>query len=161
MNLTALKNENGSLSGILIPRADLYELKNSVKSDTPLYDYLNDLLSLQENQNPEDILLSNGLTIDETNRRSALLTEELYKNAFEKGVSMIYRDERTKAPDEFIRANPDGSEDLVAYDLGKRNHILIKKLIPPGKGYWAYLIPAETTAHETGVHHSGRSQRGR
>jgi len=57
-------------------------------------------------------LMPNGLTVAETNREMAKTTEELYKNAFSKGLPLFYRDERTNTPGEFVRANPDGSEDI-------------------------------------------------
>ena len=84
-------------------------------------------------------MLTNGLTIAETNKAGAKLTEELYQHAFEKGIPMYYQDNRTKDPDEFIRANPDGSEDLIFYDFENDNRTLVKKLVPPAKGKFAHL----------------------
>jgi hypothetical protein len=139
MNVKELKNENGSLSGIMIPANDFSELKNSVKSGTPLYTYLDSLLIAATDENHEEITLENGLSIAETNKRSALFTEALYRQAFEKNVPVYYQDERTSGPDEFIRANPDGSEDLVLYDFENDTRSLLKNLIPPAKGQFAYL----------------------
>ncbi|MFI5139562.1 MAG: hypothetical protein ACHQIM_17210, partial [Sphingobacteriales bacterium] len=104
--------------------------------------YLKKILSSPDEQVSDNEIMPNGITIAETNKRTALITEELYMHAFEKGVPMFYRDNRVKYPKEFIRANPDGSEDLVTYNLEKRNYTLMKNLAPPGKGYWSYLIPA-------------------
>lgn len=142
MKLTELKNEKGLLSGIIVPVADFRELKTIVKPGTPFYTYLNRALSAQPEPNGDKDIMSNGHTIDETNKTAALITEELYMYAFEKGVPMFYRDNRVKSPKEFIRANPDGSEDLVTYNLEKRDYTLVKNLLPPGKGYWSYLTTA-------------------
>jgi len=139
MNVRELKNENGSLSGIMIPAKDFSELKNSVKSDTPLYTYLDGLLTGATGEDLKEIIHQNGLTIAETNKRSALLTEGLYRHAFEKSVPVYYQDDRTSGPDEFIRANPDGSEDLVFYDFDNDTRTLLKNLIPPMEGQFAYL----------------------
>jgi len=138
MNVTELKNDKGVISGIVIPSADFRELKISVNPKAPFYAYISRVLS--EQPKSEELILPNGHTIDETNKMTALTIEELYRHAFEKGVPMFYQDERTKGPKEFIRANPDGSEDLISYNLKKRNYTVIKKLLPPGKGYWAYLL---------------------
>jgi len=160
MNLTELKNENGYLSGIVIPVADFSELKETIKSGTPLHAYLSDLISSAEIQSPYQHILPNGSTIAEDDQRAALLTDELYKNAFKKGIPMFYRDERAKGPKEFIRANPDGSEDLVSYKLENRSYSLLKNLLPPGKGHFSYLSPSNF-ADETKVLHSRRSEWGR
>lgn len=142
MKLTELKNEKGLLSGIIVPVADFAELKTFVKLGNSFYTYLNSIVYSQNGQNEDEKIMSNGKTIDETNKTTAVITEELYTHAFEKGVSMFYRDSRVNSPREFIRANPDGSEDLVTYNLEKRSYTLVKNLLPPGKGYWSYLIPA-------------------
>jgi hypothetical protein len=143
MKLRELKNENGLLSGLIIPAEDFTELKESIKSGTAFFQYLDRLLSGQEIQDSiSQPILPNGLTIAETNNITAIATERLYMDAFDKQIPMFYRDGRLKNPKEFIRANPDGSEDLVSYDIEKRDYTLVKKLMPPGKGYWSYLIPA-------------------
>lgn len=143
MKLRELKNENGLLSGLIIPAEDFTELKESIKSGTAFFQYLDRLLSGQEIQDSiSQPILPNGLTIAETNNITAIATERLYMDAFDKQIPMFYRDGRLKNPKEFIRANPDGSEDLVSYDIDKRDYTLVKKLVPPGKGYWSYLIPA-------------------
>lgn len=142
MKLTELKNEDGLLSGIIVPVADFSELKTSVKPGTPFYTYLNSVLSSQADPSRNKDVMSNGQTIAETNKTTALITEELYTYAFRKGVPMFYRDNRVKSAKQFIRANPDGSEDLVTYNLEERSYRLVKNLLPPGKGFWSYLIPA-------------------
>ncbi len=83
--------------------------------------------------------MPNGSTIAQTNQKTAKHTEEIHREAFSKGVPMFYRDERAKAPKEFVRANPDGSEDLVTYDMATRSYSVLKSLLPAGKGYWSKL----------------------
>lgn len=160
MNLTEIKNDQGNLSGIMIPASDFSEIKESLKKGSRLYHYLDQLMSVKENKN-DDIVLSSGYTIGETNRAGALLAEDIYRQAFKKGIPIYYQDERTKAADEFIAANPDGSEDLVKYDLEDRKHSLIKNLTPPGKSQFAYLSPSRSLTDETTVLYSGGAKRGR
>jgi len=99
-----------------------------------------------DEMDPMGQLMPNGLTVAETNREMARTTEELYKNAFSKGFPMFYRDERANAPGEFIRANPDGSEDLVVYDMGARTYSVVERLMPSGKGLWARAAHEEVFA---------------
>ena len=67
--------------------------------------------------------------------------EEIYIDAWEKGVSPRYRDMRCKENNHFIAANPDGSEDLVSLDLENEKFTTIQKNITPqGKGYFSYLM---------------------
>ena len=80
-------------------------------------------------------------TVKELNEAMAKRTEELYKEAFGKGVSLRYQDERSPKANEFVQANPDGSEQLVELIEGTRTFKVIRELCPPGQGYWAYLSP--------------------
>src|SRR5690606_18794101 len=108
------------------------------------FDYFDSLQSDREDEKRNlKQRMPNGLTVAETNEKMAKLTEDIHRDAFSKGVPMFYRDERAKAPKEFIRANPDGSEDLVSYDLTTRNYSVIKSLLPAGKGYWSKLSIAK------------------
>ena len=67
--------------------------------------------------------------------------EEIYINAWKKGVSPRYRDMRCKKNNHFIAANPDGSEDLVALDVENEKFTVVQKNITPqGKGYFSYLL---------------------
>lgn len=77
----------------------------------------------------------------EVNAAMAKRTEELYKEAFSKGVSLRYQDERSPEDGQFVQANPDGSEQLVELIPGTRTFKVLKELCPPGRGYWAYLSP--------------------
>jgi hypothetical protein len=69
------------------------------------------------------------------------LTEQLYLDAFLKGVSMFYQDDRSALLLEFIKTNPDESEDLVRYERAINDYIFIQNLVPPGEEYWCYLPP--------------------
>jgi len=93
-------------------------------------------------EDPFEQLMPNGLTVAETNERTARITEAIHREAFAKGFPMFYRDERAKAQNEFIRANPDGSEDLILYDMDTSSYSVIAPLLPAGKGYWARLSNA-------------------
>jgi hypothetical protein len=78
-------------------------------------------------------------TIEKKDQAAVKRTEELYRTAFSKGVPLHYQDERTNASNEFIQANPDGSEQLVQIDPESRKFTEIRNLLPAGKGHWAYL----------------------
>lgn len=144
MKLKEIRDEKGTLSGVLIPADDIRELKESLKTDSKFFDYFDSLQSDRDNEKRNlDQLMPNGLTVAETNEKTGKLTTEIHKEAFSKGVPMFYRDERAKAPKEFIRANPDGSEDLVRYDMATRSYSVLKSLLPAGKGYWSKLSIAK------------------
>ena len=40
----------------------------------------------------------------------------------------------------FSAANPDGSEDLVSYDINTRSYQIISRTADKGKGRYAYLL---------------------
>lgn len=80
-------------------------------------------------------------TTTDINAAMAKRTEELYRDAFAKGVSLHYSDERVDKKGQYVQANPDGSEQLVEMIAGTRNFKVIRELCPAGKGYWAYLSP--------------------
>ena len=140
MELKALRNEQGKLSGIVIPREEITELKNSLKTDSEFFRDLDMLLAAEEEAEKSSPNMPSDLTVSESNARAMRTTENLYMEAFAKGVAMYYRDERAKPPKEFIRANPDGSEDLVSFDALTRTYSLIKQMVPAGQGRWAYLL---------------------
>ncbi len=114
MNIKVLKNKSGIVSGEVIPTKDLESV----------------------------IMLPNGKTIAETEQDAFELTRAMYAAAFRKGVPMFYRDKRVQFSHEFVRANPDGSEDLVSFDAASRSYTLIKNLTLAGKGFWANVISA-------------------
>ncbi|MGJ1203833.1 hypothetical protein ACR779_03610 [Sphingobacterium lactis] len=140
MKLKEIRDEKGTLSGVLIPADDFRELKESLKTGSKFFDYFDSLQSNRENEKRNlDQLMPNGSTVAETNEKTAKLTEEIHREAISRDVPMFYRDERARATKEFVRANPDGSEDLVSYDMATRSYSVLKPLLPVGKGYWSKL----------------------
>ncbi|OCX54332.1 hypothetical protein BEL04_08725 [Mucilaginibacter sp. PPCGB 2223] len=77
----------------------------------------------------------------ELDKALAKRTEEMYRDAFVKGISLHYHDERVKKKGQYVQANPDGSEQLVEFVSADRTFKVIKELCPPGQGHWAYLSP--------------------
>jgi len=79
--------------------------------------------------------------LEKLRRTSQKKIEEIYKDAWKKGVSPRYRDMRCKEDNHFIAANPDGSEDLVALDVENEKFTVVQKNITPQKkGYFSYLL---------------------
>jgi hypothetical protein len=74
-------------------------------------------------------VLSSGRTVTETEEEAQKITDELYADAFRKGIPMFYKDDRSKALTQFIRADPNGSEDLVDFDVTKGEYTIIKNLL--------------------------------
>lgn len=141
MKIKVLKNKSGILSGVVIPVEGLDELKGLIKSDTELYKVLDDLLNTQRvSELKKETVLSSGRTAFEIEAEAQIITDKLYADAFSKGIPMFYKDDRAASSTQFIRANPDGSEDLVDFDSTKREYTLLRKLVSAGKGYWSYLI---------------------
>ncbi len=74
-------------------------------------------------------------------------TVELYRQAFSLGLSLNNRDSRCQADAEFVKFNPDGSEDLYCMGEDLKTEIFIHQLVPPGQGKWAYLQMGEIYEH--------------
>lgn len=143
MKIQVLKNESGILSGVVIPAEELNELRSSLKNDSEFFKALEGILNGQNGQSDKsEIVLSSGLTLSQFEKRAQEITNKLYSDAFQKGLPMYYKDDRTQESSHFVRANPDGSEDLVSFDPDKREYSYIKLLVPAGKGYWSHLISA-------------------
>lgn len=87
-----------------------------------------------------DVILSNGNTVRLTEKRHNERIEQVYKSYWDKGISPKYQDERCKAPNEFIAANKDGSEDLVKFNAEDRTYSVISRVSEIGKGKFAYLL---------------------
>ena len=142
MNIKVLKNKSCIVSGEVIPTEDLHEAQESIKRDSELYQVISELLSNPSSTPESEIMLPHGKTIAETEQDAFELTRAMYPDAFRKGVPMFYSDKRVQSSHEFVRANPDGSEDLVSFDAATRSYTLIRNLAPAGKGFWADLISA-------------------
>lgn len=137
MAVKEMRYENGRLSGLFIPVEDIEELK----SDAQFLSYMDKILFKQQESEPAlQDPLPNGLSLQQTDDRSAEVITTLHREAFSKGVPMYYQDARAAPPKEFIRANPDGSEDLVSLDLSTADYTLIKHLLPKGEGSWAFVL---------------------
>lgn len=130
------------VSGVMIHTEDLHEVQESINRDSELYQVISELLSNPSATPKSEIMLPHGKTIVETEHDAFVLTRAMYAETFRKGVPMFYRDNRVKSSHGFVRANPDGSEDLVSFDDLTRSYTLIRNLAPAGKGYWADLISA-------------------
>ncbi len=85
------------------------------------------------------IILPNGMTISEAQAASSKHTEHLHMEKFAKGHYVIYSDERSPKGN-FIRANANGSEDLMTYDPVSKREVVVKRLSDAGKGKLAYLL---------------------
>jgi hypothetical protein len=142
MKVKVLKNKSGILSGLVIPVEELNEVKGSIKNDSELFRIIEDILNNQKVASlKSETVLSSGRTVTETEEEAQKITDNLYADAFRKGIPMFYKDDRSKTLTHFIRANPDGSEDLVNFDVAKGEYTLIKNLLSSGAGYWSYLLP--------------------
>jgi len=130
------------LSGVAMPAEMLEELKNSLKSDSKFFIVLEEILRGQKSNGKDEVIFDSGLNGVQLEEAAKTITDKLYVDAFSKGLPMYYKDARTKDTKQFIRASPDGSEDLVSLNLHDRDYTVIQNLLPPGKGYWSRLIPA-------------------
>jgi hypothetical protein len=88
-----------------------------------------------------EIIFDSGLNATQIEDEAKRIREKIYAEAFSKDQPMYYRDRRTDGTKNFIRANPDGSEDLVALNALTREYRLLEQLISPDKGQFAHLTP--------------------
>ena len=84
----------------------------------------------------ENIKLSNGKAIKEVNEEVRKEVERIYLEEWEKGVSIPFWDKEGN----YYLANPDGSEDLVKYDVATRRYQILSRVSDKGKGKYAYLL---------------------
>lgn len=84
----------------------------------------------------ENIKLSNGKTIKEVNEEVRKEVERIYLEGWAKGISIPFWDKEGN----YYLANPDGSEDLVSYDINTRSYQIISRTADKGKGRYAYLF---------------------
>jgi hypothetical protein len=99
-------------------------------------------MTLEEAQKlKEQIQIGGGKTLAEAERNAGKSIIKAVQDAWNKGVSVNYQDERcSNDPNGFISANPDGSEDLIYIDFLSREKTIIRNLAPEGKGKYAHLI---------------------
>lgn len=84
----------------------------------------------------ENWRLSNGKTIKDINNHVHDEVEKIYLDAWSKGVSVPYFDEKGN----MFLANPDGSDDSVEFDVEGRSYNVLSRVAAPGKGKMSYLI---------------------
>ncbi len=78
--------------------------------------------------------LPNGLSVAETECRMNERIADLYVELWERGLTPKYRDARCKSDKEIIRANADGSEDLLLFNSNDKTYTLLRQLSPEGQG---------------------------
>jgi len=93
------------------------------------------------------IFMSSGVSAQAFEDAVAATTTALYRHAFSLGLSLNNRDSRCEADGEFVKFNPDGSEDLYCMGDDFKTEIFIRQLVPPGEGKWAYLQKSEIFEH--------------
>ena len=71
----------------------------------------------------ENIKLPNGKTIKEVNEEVRKEVERIYLEGWAKGISIPFWDKEGN----YYLANPDGSEDLVSYDINTRSYQIISR----------------------------------
>jgi hypothetical protein len=141
MALKVIVGSDKKNSGVLIPLEDWEQLNATVKPHTPIYDLMEELTVPADIRSfKEGYILPSGLTIQEGEQVSQKNVEDIYIKAFAKGFPRYYEDERCTGEKNMIRANPDGSEDLVDFNWQNGTEQFIKHLIPAGKGKFAYLL---------------------
>jgi hypothetical protein len=84
----------------------------------------------------EKIRLSNGKTVKEVNEEVRHAVENIYVEGWSKGISIPFWD----ADGNFYLANPDGSEDRVAFNRQDRSYTVLARVAEIGQGRFAYLL---------------------
>lgn len=84
----------------------------------------------------ENIVLSNGKTIKQINEAVSKEVEQIYLEGWAKGVSIPFWDKEGN----YYLANPDGSEDLVSYNVDTRSYHILSRVAQAGQGRYAYLL---------------------
>jgi len=85
-------------------------------------------------------VVHSGRTVEELTTASRMVDEELYLEAFARGLSLVYVDERCHREREMILARPDGGEDLILYHPESAKKEFLRELKPAGEGKYGYLI---------------------
>lgn len=84
----------------------------------------------------ENVVLSNGKTVKQVNEDVSKEVERIYMEGWEKGISIPFRDKNGN----IYLANPDGSEDLVAFNRKERSYTVLSRVAESGQGRYAYLL---------------------
>jgi hypothetical protein len=140
MSLQVITGKDGK-RGIFIPLEDWDNLRTTVTPHSPIYELMEKLSEPAPfNLLRKDHILPSGLTIQEVEEEGRKNVEAIYMNAFKNGKSRYYEDNRVTGEKELIRAMPDGSEDLVEFDLQTGEETFVRNLLPAGQGKFAYLL---------------------
>lgn len=91
---------------------------------------------MQENFKLDNRALPNGKKIYEVYNNVKEKINSIYLEGWAKGISIPFRDENRN----LRLANPDGSEDLVEYNVKEKTYTIIKRVAEPGTGRYAYLL---------------------
>ena len=84
----------------------------------------------------KDIKLSNGKTIGQVNEEVSKEVERIYLEGWNKGIAIPFWDKQGN----YYLANPDGSEDLVHYNVDTRSYQILSRVAQAGHGRYAYLL---------------------
>ena len=84
----------------------------------------------------KDTILPNGKTVGQVEAEMRLAVEQIYRDNWAKGLSVPYRDENGI----LHLANPDGSDDLVEFNIDSKSFKLLSRYSEPGQGRFAYLL---------------------
>lgn len=84
----------------------------------------------------ENVVLSNGKTVKQVNEDVSKEVERIYMEGWEKGISIPFWDKNGN----IYLANPDGSEDLVAFNRKERSYTVLSRVAESGQGRYAYLL---------------------
>lgn len=107
-----------------------------IKKEFILFLYGKVLIIMCEYAEIEKIKLSNGKTIKEVNEDVRKEVERIYLEGWAKGIAIPFWDKEGN----YYLATPDGSEDLVSYDVNTRSYQIISRTADKGKGRYAYLL---------------------
>lgn len=141
MALQVITDNNKNPYGVFIPIEGWAKLNNTVRPSSPIYELMEKLTLPPETQKcKKEYQLSSGRSIKEVERSSRNRIEGIYIDAFAKGLPRYYKDDGCTSKKNLIRANPDGSEDLINLDWKTREEVLVRHLLPAGQGKFSYLL---------------------
>ena len=84
----------------------------------------------------ESMELSNGKTVRRIYQDVRKEVERIYLEGWAKGIAIPFWDGNGN----YYLANPDGSEDLVSYDVDTNTYHVLARVSQPGQGAYAYLL---------------------
>ena len=140
MSLQVVTGKDGK-RGLFIPVEDWHVLQTTVRPHSPIHELMEELSAPATSKTlKQEHILPSGLTPQQAEAESFKNVEAIYIDAFIKGVPQYYEDDRTTGEKDIVRAMPDGSEDLVEFDLQTGRETFVRHLLPAGQGKFAYLL---------------------